>query len=179
MEDTASAGAAGVWCLVRMPFGFVGVLTECLLCLFHYCIIVNTNPDVNTNPQVQPPWRLLVQFSSKTFHSHTTPHQQFLSQFWLLSCDGLLPYIQLFALPRVSEIGYCLHDRWDLIHVQTAHIVRPELTVFYGPLYPRNVHIHSGGVQYYVKKIKLLKIRFPIPSKNVLIVHIEKKIENS
>ena len=37
----------------------------------------------------------------------------------------------------------------------------------------------GGGVQYYVKKIKLLKIRFPIPSKNVLIVHIEKKIENS
>ena len=52
-------------------------------------------------------------------------------------------------------------------------------TVFYGPLYPRNVHIHSGGGTILRKKIKLLKIRFPIPSKNVLIVHIEKKIENS
>ena len=33
------------------------------------------------------------------------------------------------------------------------------------------------GVQYYIKN-KLLKVRFPIPSKNVVVVHIEKRSKN-
>ena len=56
-------------------------------------------------------------------------------------------------------------------------------TIFYGPLYPWNEHMQSrgggggggGGGQDHVRKIKLFKAGLQIPSKNVLIVHKEKR----
>ena len=37
----------------------------------------------------------------------------------------------------------------DKMKMQDAQLM--QTTVFYGPLYPRNVHIQSQGVQYYKK----------------------------
>ena len=58
-------------------------------------------------------------------------------------------------------IWSCGYDYGSNYHISQT-IVPPECT-----------HSEPGGTILH-KKIKLLKVGFPIPSKNVLIVHIEK-----
>ena len=96
-----------------------------------------------------------------------------------INCQLLKPltYITLMETYTLNflKLNFSFHP-WFFLQPTPHHVATA--TIFHGPLYPQNVHIQSQGVQNYVKKIKLLKVRFLIPSKNVLIVHIEKRSKN-